>query len=122
MGNVYVKSGVLFTMIAPGGFRILSSIDQVAEKLDLDLIITSACDGLHSGVSDPHHRGEAYDIRSHDFTDDQKDRILAEIREILGPAFYIFLESPNSDSEHFHAQVRKGTTYPNPSETPSVPS
>lgn len=110
---VYAKSSVLFTVIAPGGFRILSSIDQAAKKLNCDLIITSACDGLHSGLDDPHHRGEAYDVRSHDFSPEQKDQVLAQIMNYLGwEQFYGFLESPNLDTEHYHFQVKKGSTYP----------
>ena len=113
MGVVLVKSNVLFTVIAPAGFRILSAIDQCAAKLDCDLVITSGCDGTHSGPADPHHSGEAYDIRSHDFSPEQKDRILAQIMNALGPDhFYGFLEAPGTDNEHFHIQRRKGTTYP----------
>lgn len=110
---VRVKSGVLFTVIAPGGFRILSAIDVACKQLDMDLVITSACDGVHSGDSDPHHRGEAYDVRSHDFTPDEKDKLLALIMLLLGwDRFYGFLENPGTDDEHFHCQVRKGTEYP----------
>jgi hypothetical protein len=109
---VRVKSGVLFTVIAPGGFRILSAIDQVAATLNSDLTITSACDGEHSGPADPHHRGEAYDIRSHDFSAEQKQLVLSELTTTLGDRFYGFLESPGTENEHFHIQVAKGTVYP----------
>lgn len=113
MSVIQVKSGVLFTTIAPGGFRILSAIDQTCVKLGLDFVLTSACDGVHSGPNDPHHSGNAYDLRSHDFTADQKDRILAEVMTILGwDCFYGFLEDPGQDTEHFHFQVKKGTVYP----------
>jgi hypothetical protein len=114
MGVVQVKSGVLFTTIAPGGFRILSAIDQACAKLNIgDFVITSGCDGEHSGPVDPHHSGNAYDVRSHDFTADQKDVILANVLTTLGwDRFYGFLESPGTDNEHFHFQVKKGTTYP----------
>lgn len=112
MGCVYAKPGVLFSLIAPGGFRILSAIDQAAAKLGQDLTITSACDGQHSGPNDPHHRGEAYDVRSHDLAEDQKQRLLAEVNQALGPAFYGFLEAAGTDNEHFHWQVKKGTVYP----------
>ena len=115
MGCLYPKDGVLFTKIAQGGFRILSALEQTAMKLGLDLVITSACDGAHSGLNDPHHRGEAYDVRSHDFTPEQKDKLLAEIMAILGWVyFYGFLESPGTDNEHFHFQVAKGKVYPDP--------
>lgn len=113
MGFVQVKSNVLFTVIAPGGFRILSAIDRTAATLDCDLVITSGCDGTHSGPADPHHSGNAYDIRSHDMSLEQKDRVLAQIMLYLGwDQFYGFLEAAGTDNEHFHVQVKKGTTYP----------
>ena len=117
MGYLYVKSNVLFTVIKPAGFRILSALDQVAEKL-WDLTITSGCDGEHSGPTDPHHLGEAYDVRSHDFTQDQKDKTLAEVMSLLGwDHFYGFLEAPGTDNEHFHFQRKKGTVYPDPTQS-----
>ncbi len=112
MGLVRTKEGVQFTVIAPGGFRILAAIDKVAKTSAFDLTITSACDGEHSGLEDPHHRGEAYDIRTHDLDSDIKQGVLAGIKNILGGAFYAFLEDPGTDNEHIHAQVRKGTVFP----------
>jgi hypothetical protein len=113
MGVVRVKDGVQFTKIAPGGFRLLEAIATTARKLDLDLTITSACDGEHSGPNDPHHRGEAYDVRSHDLNPNQKSQVLGRFMDQLELAnFYYFIESPGTDNEHFHLQVAKGTTYP----------
>jgi hypothetical protein len=113
MSVVRVKDGIEFTMIAPGGFRILSAIDQIAAKIGMDLTITSACDGEHSGPNDPHHRGEAYDVRSHDFPDAEKTDFLNSVMTILGwDRFFGFLEAPGTDNEHFHFQVKKGTVYP----------
>jgi hypothetical protein len=110
---VRVKDGVLFSKIAPGGFRILSAIETTARKLNEDLWITSACDGEHSGPDDPHHRGEAYDVRTHDFTDGEKATLLNAFQSLL-PAdnFYCFLESAGTPNEHFHLQVKKGAEYP----------
>jgi len=113
MNVVRVKDGVSFNVIAPGGFRILGAIEQVARKLGVDLTVTSGCDGEHSGPSDPHHRGEAYDIRSHDLSNELKPVVLNALQAILpSDMFYAFLESPNTENEHFHIQVKKGTTYP----------
>src|SRR5712691_6260656 len=110
---VTTKPGVEFTKIAPAGFRILEAITVTARLSGMDLCITSACDGAHSGPNDPHHRGEAYDVRSHDMTAEQKTSVLGYLGNQLPPAsFYYFLESPDTDNEHFHIQVRKGTTYP----------
>src|SRR5579884_2024155 len=99
---IRVKEGVRFDVIAPGGFRLLSAVEITCRKLNLgDFWITSACDGCHSGQNDPHHRGEAYDVRSHTFSVDQKNIILNAVQALL-PAdqFYCFLESPGTDNEH----------------------
>ncbi len=113
MSVVRVKDGVEFTVIAPGGFRILAAIDLCASQFGSDLTITSACDGEHSGPNDPHHRGEAYDVRSHDFPNVTKVGILNGIMGALGwDRFFGFLESPGTENEHFHFQVKKGTVYP----------
>ncbi len=110
---VKVKDGVTFTKIAPAGFRILNAIETTARRAGFDLVITSACDGLHSGPDDPHRRGEAYDVRSQGFTPDQKLVILNCFLALL-PAdqFYCFLEAPNTSNEHWHLQIKKGTVYP----------
>lgn len=108
---VRVKDGVLFTIIAPGGFRILEAISKVAGDCGHDLTITSACDGEHSGPDDPHHHGLAYDIRTHDLPDPAL--ILQSIQTELGTdLFYSFIEAPGTDNEHIHIQVKKGTIYP----------
>jgi hypothetical protein len=113
VGVVFVKDGVQFSKIAPGGLRILSAVDQSAAVLDFDVWITSACDGAHSGPDDPHHRGEAYDLRTHDFTETQKDALLDSLYHFLGyTRFYAFRESPGEANEHIHVQVKKGTVFP----------
>jgi hypothetical protein len=108
---VRIKDGVQFTIIAPGGFRILAAIDAAVEKIAHDLTITSACDGEHSGPEDPHHLGLAYDVRTHDLPDKQLalDSLIAFLGE---DRFYCFLEDPNTENEHIHCQVKKGTVYP----------
>jgi hypothetical protein len=111
MGVVRVKSGVLFEKIAPGGFEILRAITDAAMTLVQDITITSGTDGAHSGPTDPHHRGEAYDVRTQDAPDKQK--LLVAILETLAPdQFYGFIEDPGTPNEHIHCQVKKGTVYP----------
>jgi hypothetical protein len=111
---VTVKPGVEFAVIAPGGFCILSAIQQASQHCAVDLTITSGTDGEHSGPADPHHTGNAYDVRSHDLTDEMKQAVLAYMMDtVLGwDRFYGFIEAAGTDNEHFHVQVKKGTTYP----------
>lgn len=128
---VHVKPGVDFTVIAPAGFRLLGAIELAARRAGVDLTITSACDGLHSGPDDPHHRGEAYDIRSHDLPELLKHTVLAEIMRacndpgggaalpatgiaggLVTSTFFGFIEAVGTDNEHIHVQVRQGRPYP----------
>lgn len=107
---IHVKKGVEFTVIAPAGFRILSAIEAVARAHALTVTITSACDGLHSGPSDPHHLGNAYDIRTHDLPDPVI--FLQELQGELGTEeFYSFIEAEGTPNEHIHCQLAKGHTY-----------
>jgi hypothetical protein len=113
-GIVKVKDGVEFKVIAPGGFVLLHAIVLAAQDQEMDLTITSACDGEHSGPDDPHHRGEAYDIRTRDVPDPQ--RLLEALDFYLSErdpgCFFVFIEDPGTENEHIHCQVRKGTSYP----------
>jgi len=108
---IRVKDGVLFSKIAPAGFEIISALALASEALACDLTITSACDGEHSGPDDPHHRGEAYDIRTHDLVDKQKT--LQTIKTFLPTSpysYFAWIEDEGGDNEHIHIQITKGTT------------
>jgi hypothetical protein len=106
-----VKDGVLFTVIAPGGFAILAGLHAAADFLGHDLTITSACDGAHSGPNDPHHRGEAYDVRTHDLPD-KKGALLEIQNQLHSDLFFSWIEDEGQDNEHIHCQIKKGTVYP----------
>ncbi len=106
---IKVKDGVQFAVIAPGGFLILQKLKQVSRDIGIDLTITSGTDGEHSGPNDPHKRGEAYDIRSHDLI--SKSSIVYMLGLRLGPKFYAFLEDPDNSNEHIHVQVAKDKTF-----------
>lgn len=108
---IKVKDGVEFAVIAPAGHVILDALKYVSDIQGLDLTITSGTDGRHSGPTDPHKTGEAYDIRSHDLPADKKEHIIDIIRGVLGDRFYAFLESPGTDNEHIHIQRRRGTVF-----------
>jgi hypothetical protein len=130
-GVVRIKPGVLFTTIAPAGFRLLAAIEGTARQLAMELTITSACDGVHSGPDDPHHRGEAYDVRTHGMSEAMKDAVCRMIigscsdgfevppfplastpRSIATSQFFGFVEKPGTADEHIHVQLRKGRLYP----------
>jgi hypothetical protein len=110
--SVKIKPGVEFAIVAPAGFLILEALKAASVGLGQDLTITSGTDGVHSGPADPHHAGEAYDIRSHDFPPPRRAGVLATIMLPLDSTrFFGFLEAPGTDNEHFHIQRKKDTTF-----------
>ena len=128
--KVSTKPGVRFTTIAPAGFRLLGAIERAARVVGVPLVITSACDGTHSGPADPHLVGEAYDLRTRTLTPAQADAVLLAIlgwcrddpdpppapvegvpRSLATRNFFGFVEASGSMNEHIHVQRRKGRVY-----------
>ena len=108
---INIKDGVTF-VYSPGGLVILQAIKENSKMLNRDLTITSGSDGIHSGPEDPHHFGNAYDVRSHGLDDLTKRQFLANLNNLLPTRqFYYFLEDEMTDNEHFHIQVRKGIDF-----------
>jgi hypothetical protein len=115
MGHLLVKAGVDFgTFLAPAGAQILEKLKLIVAGFDFNVTITSSRDGVHSGPLDPHHTGEAFDLRVNDLTPGQIQRLLNDLRLSLyrdPRRFYAFLEAPGTPNEHIHVQRRAGTTY-----------
>ena len=112
MGRLLVKPGVEFgESLAPAGARILETLKELARGYSFNITITSARDGQHSGPADPHHSGEAFDLRVKGLNSAQIALLLNDLRAGLGPAFYSFHEAPGTANAHIHVQRAKGTTY-----------
>lgn len=128
MNGLLFKDGVLpIGHLARAGCRILAALDVVSRRVGLDLTVTCA-DGEHP-PDDPHSLGEAYDVRTHDLTEVQKNLILravmAELREsgdatdllsavdggLATHRFFGWIEHAGEPNEHIHIQRRKGTVY-----------
>ena len=115
MGRLLVKAGVDFgVVLAPAGARMLDVLKRLVPSYSFDVTITSARDGTHSGPGDPHHSGEAFDLRTNTLSTEQKVTLLADLRETLYKTprkFWVDLEAPGQPHEHIHVQRRKGVTY-----------
>ena len=115
MGILRIKPGVVFTpQLPPAGARILEVLKRLVASYSFDVTITSAADGAHSGPADPHHTGEAFDLRTHDLSVAQKSLLLHDLQVGLyrePRQFYAFLEAPDTPNEHIHCQKRNGTVY-----------
>lgn len=111
MGQVRLKPGVEFKVIAPAGMRILEVLKSIVRSYPFDVTITSGTDGVHSGPTDPHYLGMAYDIRTQDLNTAQKHLLLTDLLKTLGPHFSAFIESPGTPNEHIHCQRLHGTVF-----------
>lgn len=123
MNVVTTLPSVQFAFISSAGFALISAIWQTGQEIGHDLVITSGTDGEHSGPDDPHHKGEAYDVRSHDMDTVAKGIFVQKVLNHLGTAapssggyvtdyFFGWLENAGMDNEHFHFQLRHGKVYP----------
>lgn len=126
MFGVLFKPGCDTRVIAKAGARILGTLDVLARHFGHDITVSCANDGHQA--PDPHVTGEAFDIRTHNWTDDHKNAVLNELIIALADdpttdtpkvvsiglatkRFYAQLEHPGQDAEHIHVQRRNGTVY-----------
>lgn len=117
---------VRFDPIRPAGFRILAALDRTAAALGVVLEITCGSNGHPPG--DPHTDGCAYDVRTHKFDDETKERVLTRLLQHLSAGgldtileisnglataqFYGFIEARGTPNEHLHIQRRRGVEFP----------
>ena len=114
MAQLVCKPSVRFKGFTRGLVRIVGAVLLVAERTRMKaIVITSANDGKHSQrPRSRHYTNEAIDVRSRSFRSDAtRQRFLRQLREELGPRFWLDYEHPGRPNAHFHIQVRKGTTY-----------
>lgn len=130
------KPGVRLDGLEPGGFAILSALEQTARAVEIDLTISCGTDG-HS-PSDPHTLGNALDVRTIDLTPALVLAVLQSIDTLLdGQLFFWQYECPQvpddpglravavvshqATAPHVHVQVRRGQHYP-PAAVPVPPT
>lgn len=126
MTGVLFKAGCDTRVLGKSGVRILGVLDSLARQFGHDITVTCANEG-HK-LPDPHVSGDAFDIRTHDWTPDHKEAVLHELMIMLADhpvtdaptpvsiglatsRFYAQLEHHGLVTEHIHVQRRNGTTY-----------
>lgn len=105
------------------GTLLLWAFQQWVNETGQGLTVTSGADGEHSGPDDPHHSGNAFDVRSHNFALDEKESFVRKVLNYLGDPqpssggyvtqyFFGWIENKGEPNEHAHFQLRHGMTYP----------
>lgn len=103
--------------------KILDALSRLALPDGVDAVyLTAGTNGVHSGPADPHYRGDALDIRTHNFPSRASRFAFATaLGAALGQSFYAFVEDPDAPNEHIHVQVARGKVYPSPAIRVPVP-
>ena len=108
-----------FTQALAWMLYILEQVSRIHPSFPNPIVVTSIDDGKHS-TNSKHYKGEALDIRTHNFEDTMSKRVfmntyLRELNKHPEAAetdkFIILHESIGTPNEHFHVQVKKGMTY-----------
>lgn len=94
---IKAKSG-----LQPKNLIIVAACANIAEILGITVTMTAGINGKHM-VGSKHYIGDALDIRSKSMKVD-KQLFLNEVMFRLGVDYQGFLESKNTDNEHFHIE------------------
>jgi hypothetical protein len=116
MAALAVKSSARFKAITPALLRILQGVFLVAQRTTdvSELVITSVNDSEHMDGS-RHYSNEALDLRVRNLPSDlARQRLQAQLRAELGPAFTVLYEHAGTPNQHLHIQVKRGTIYAGP--------
>ena len=79
-------------------------------KAGATITYTSINDSTHVKGS-RHYTNEALDLRSKNFRREHKPLFREHLQSRLGPQFTVLLEHEGGTDEHYHVQVKRGTTY-----------
>lgn len=105
------KPDVRLDCSSPAITHILYHLAKTAKELELTIRITSGNDSHHLGES-KHYTNQAIDIGTHEFSDKMKDNLFDTLYTKFFPKFTVLFENRNTENEHIHIQVKKGTSYP----------
>ena len=99
---IILKDGVKAQSVKQEIVLALMVIAGICEEHDIDLVVTSIRDGVHSHNS-KHKLGYAVDIRSREISDGYKVEFTQRIRDALTDEYYVKLED-----DHIHIQFNGG--------------
>lgn len=101
--QVHVKPGVHLELVEMPIYAAIGAVVVIFGGLGLPVVITSARDGKHAPRSF-HYNGLAIDVRTHAFTEDQKDLILEALAVSIGSLYDVVMEDRNGPNEHLHIE------------------
>ncbi len=110
---VRLKDGVSLDKVHHKIYLAVGMIAPTFEGAGLtEMVLTAGNEPGHTTNPDPKrqfHRlpdgtAQAIDVRSKNVPVALKDQVLAELKEILGPSYFVDLEFKGQPNEHYHIQ------------------
>lgn len=98
-----LKPGVRVAGLRPEILLALIAAERVFDEAHVDLVVTACVDGKHTAGS-LHYVGQAVDVRTRDVTAADQSKLLARLRECLGPDYDVALEI-----DHLHVEFQPKT-------------
>jgi hypothetical protein len=96
--GVGIKPGVILRGLDRGMHPAIDKASRIWRHHGRTLVITSGLDGRHSQGS-RHYSGRALDFRSRDLERSARNRVVRELRRVLGRDFLVLLEK-----DHIHVE------------------
>lgn len=84
--------------------------ESVYHARGLDCVITSGIDGEHLRAS-KHYAGLAVDLRVHHVPVADRDALVADLRDALGPDYDVVWEAYGTPNEHVHLEHEPKAAY-----------
>lgn len=99
-----IKPGVRVHGMNPELMLVALAAEGIWKKYgDKEVVITSVIDGVHKRSS-YHYGGQAVDLRTRNFSTENKEKAADNLRTALGDDYVVILES---DHIHVHFQPRE---------------
>lgn len=98
-----IKQGVVFKEINDFYLTIFVVLRNMAKRLNKEMVITSANDGVHRQGS-KHYQNLAVDIRTKHLSNELKQTLLNLLRHELGSDYDVILEDLGGVNEHIHIE------------------
>jgi hypothetical protein len=93
-----IKHGVSLEVLTPQAVLAVCITASVVNRFGYGFTLTSGRDGRHIPGS-LHAKGRAFDFRSRDIPEGDREDLFSEVREALGPEFDVVVES-----DHVHVE------------------
>lgn len=93
-----IKPGVSIKKLQPQMLIALLAAYSIYQKYEAELVLTAGEDGEHRQGS-LHYVGLAIDLRSRDFAEADRPKVLAQLKNALGAQYDVLAEN-----DHFHVE------------------